>query len=234
MTRMRLASIAVNALFAAWLVCVRPAVCCAQSGDCFPTGLGFTHPLQTDIDWNQVPSGPNGGCHQHTHVFFINGLDPLNLGNFYCLSQFVRTHGYPNTYFGQMPSNFRVRDKIKEIRRCDADARIVLVGYSGGTYVVRTLAHDLQADGIDVDLLVYLGGDMIHNTTHRRPCNARRILNITGNGLLLTGGNLLWKGTTLDCAVNVRIPVRHILLPSRRETIQLLMNEFGALSTTPQ
>jgi len=206
----------------------------AQTAKPFPLGLGFTHPLQSDIDWSQVPLGPNSTwCRQHTHVFFVNGIDPLNLCEFYGLCKFVGRHGFPNTYFGQMPCGSRFLQKIRQIHESDPAARIVLIGFSGGVYVARRIANDLGRDGIDVDLLVYLGGDMLSNTPNCRPSNAKRILNITGNGFWLYGGNLIWKGVDLEGAANMRLQVRHLQLPSRLETIQLLMNELGEVTAHP-
>ena len=208
------------------LFCLDLATCSAR-----PPGLGFLHPLQTDIAWSPIPAdaSASSAC-QHTYVICVNGADPMNLGNFYCLSEFVRTHGFPHTYVGSMGSGSQFHHKIKEIRACDPAARIVLIGFSGGTYVVRRVANDLGCEGIEVDCLIYLGGDMIRNTPYSQPHNAKRILNITGHGFCLTGGNLFWNGADLDCAVNVRVPARHFLLPSRRETIQALMDELSAVA----
>jgi hypothetical protein len=214
-------------------VLLDPARSSAQSTRSYPTGLGFIHPLQTDIDSAQIPSRPTATySRQQTHVFFVNGIDKLNLGGFYSLSEFVRTHGFPYTHFAQLAFGYQFYLKIKQIRRWDPAARIVLVGFSGGAYVVRRIANDLRCDGIDVDLLVYVGGDLIRNIPYSRPSNVRRILNITGHGFCLTGGNLFWNGANLDCAVNVRLPVYHLQLPSRCETIQLLMSELVAVTAT--
>jgi hypothetical protein len=221
-------------LLAVCLFLLNPAESSAQSDRPIPLGLGFIHPLQCDIDWSQVPLGPTcTSLRQQTYVFFANGIDPLNLGEFYGLCQFVRRNGYPNTYFGQMACGARFRQKIKQIREGDPQGRIVLIGFSGGVYVARRLANDLQRDGIDVDLLVYLGGDLLCNKPNSRPCNAKRILNVTANGFWLYGGNLVWKGVDLDDAVNMRLPVSHLQIPSRLETIQLLMNELGETTATP-
>ena len=223
-----------NIALAGCLFLVDAAGSSAQTAKSSPMGLGFFHPLQSNIDWSQVPQGSTcTDARQHTHVFFANGIDPMNLSEYYGLCQFIERNGFPNTYFGQMACRVKFREKIKAIRECDPCARIVLIGFSGGVYVVRRLTNELRQDGIDVDLLVYLGGDMLSNTEKSIPCNAKRIVNITANRFWLYGGNLVWKSVELDGAVNMRLPVGHLQIPSRLETIQLLMNELGAATAAP-
>ncbi len=206
----------------------------AQEPEPSEAGLGFVHPLQADHTvLNQGPHPQTPLLHLHTYCFFFNGVDPGNLGNFYGLSQFVKSYGYPQVYFGQMThGNYYLR-KIREIHANDPQARFVLVGFSGGTYVIRNMANTLRTEGIFVDLLVYIGGDMIYNNCYSQPDNVCRILNVTGYGFCLTGGNLFANGDTLDRAMNVRIPIYHFGLPSHHDTIQALLAELDQVPCTP-
>ncbi len=75
-----------------------------------------------------------------------------------------------------------------------------MLGYSAGANRARQLANELNAKGVRVDLLVYLGGDTIDNTAASRPPNVGQIVNITGHGYLPRGGDLFFNGTDLDGA----------------------------------
>src|SRR4029078_11401254 len=122
-------------------------------------------------------------------------------------------------------------DAIREVRARDPEAKIVLVGFSWGANSVRRMGHRLPQGGVEVDLLVYLVGDFIWNTPYSRPPNVRRIVNIRGRGLILLGG--VCEGGDPDGVRNERIEGRHILAPSRPETLKLLTEELLALACAP-
>jgi len=109
----------------------------------------------------------------------------------------------------------------------------VLIGFSLGTNYVRAIANGLRSEGIRVDLLVYLAGDMIWNSPRSCPDNASRILNVNAHGLILLGGDLFFKGADLDKARNERLDARHILIPSRKATLTMLLEELNAISCRP-
>jgi hypothetical protein len=206
----------------------------ADEPEASEAGLGFAHPLQTDHTvLSQGPVHSTAPLHLHTYCFFFNGVDPGNAANFYGLSQFVKSYGYPQTYFGQMTAGNYYLRRIREIHAYDPQARFVLVGFSGGTYVIRNIANTVRNEGIIIDLLVYIGGDMIYNTSYSQPDNVVRILNVTGGGFCLTGGNLITNGDTLDRATNVRIPIYHFGLPSHHDTIQALLHELDQVPCSP-
>jgi len=192
---------------------------------------GLIHPLEPP-DHISYPPGCSDRCRKdHVYIFAVNGLNPLCLGNFNGMCDYVRDQGFEHTYFGQPYTAFWFPDEIREIRRCDPEAKIVLIGFSWGASSVRSMAHRLDADGVPVDLLIYLVGDTIWNTPYSRPPNVRRIVNVRGEGLILLGG--LCDGADLDCARNEQIHCRHILAPSRKETLELVMEELLALACSP-
>src|SRR5262249_4195286 len=115
----------------------------------------------------------------------------------------------------------------------DRDARIVLIGFSSGANYVKWIANALAKDCVRVDLLVYLVGDTVPNTPASHPPNVCRVVNVRGKGLILTGGDLFFNGTDIDGARNCRIECRHILAPSRRETLELMMEELLPLAYLP-
>jgi Uncharacterized alpha/beta hydrolase domain (DUF2235) len=187
-------------------------------------GLGtIMHPIQEPE--NVPPCDAKAeACKQHVHIFAINGLNPMCSGNFNGLCGYFKKQGYEHTYFGQLYTCQDFPARIKETRAADPEARIVLIGFSMGAYTVRSMANELAQDGTPIDLLVYMVGDHLTNKPESRPANVRRILNIRAQGLVLMGGDLFFNGADLDGARNVKIDVRHILVPSRKETL-IAMNE---------
>lgn len=198
-------------------------------------GIGhLIHPVEPPERIPCPPAVANGTavCQpERVHVFAINGLNPLCLGNFNGMCGYLRERGFVNTHFGQPYTCFWFPDEIREVRARDPRAKIVLVGFSWGANIARSMAHRLGDEGITVDLLVYLVGDTIWNTDYSHPPNVRRIVNVRGRGLVLLGG--LCDGAELDGARNEYIDCRHILAPSRPETIALMMEELLALACTP-
>ena len=63
-----------------------------------------------------------------------------------------------------------------------------------GTYQVRRIAERLGRDGIPVAVVGYVGGDFLSGSSAAWPTNVGRVVNITGNGYLLTGRNLIADG----------------------------------------
>ena len=167
-----------------------------------------------------------------TYVYIVNGLDPFHWANLKRLAERLRVSGFPNTKFGEyfdMPS---FEAEIRKLRARDPYARIALIGYSAGCYPVIASAHRLLNDGIPVALVGYIGGDFLTDTPYNRPPNVTRVVNITGNGFLLSGHNLIWNGTDLQNASNLRLNgVSHFNLPGRPETFRVLYDALLSLST---
>jgi hypothetical protein len=204
------------------------------STDCGPRGMSFVHRL------GAPPAPLLQACHavpvearNRVYLFAVNGLDPLYQGNLNGLCANMQQLGFANVYCGQLWQINAFRDQIGAIRRTDPDARIAVLGYSAGATRVCQLAHDLQKQGVALDLLVYLGGDQIANTPACRPANVGQILNITGHGWLLHGRDLFCNGADLDGAKNQRLDVRHMLLPTRAETVESLAVHLSALAQAP-
>src|SRR5262249_35646320 len=80
---------------------------------------------------------------------------------------------------------------IHRIHQEDPQARFVLIGFSFGANMVCSLANSMNKDGIPLDLLVYLGGNTLHNNEHDQPPNTKRILNILATGAI-------WHGDTRE------------------------------------
>ena len=95
-------------------------------------------------------------------------------------------------------------------------------------YRARALANRLTRDGIPIAMVGYIGGDYLRNTSSNVPAGMR-VVNVTGDGYLLTGRNLFFNGTELTGADNVRMPgVRHFSLPKQEQTLNALVNGINA------
>jgi hypothetical protein len=197
-------------------------------------GLGFLHPLQVHgrVGAHTCACVP-ADDRDRVHVFFVNGLDPLGVGNFNGLCRYVQGLGFRHTYFGQLYHAATFTEEVRRLHRADPAARFVLFGYSAGANRVRRMAHELQADGVTIDLLVYLAGDTVKNEPRSRPANVRQLLNIRGHGLVFLGGDLYFNRDDIDGARNVRLAARHMLMPSRRETIETFLTHLRAVAARP-
>lgn len=190
-------------------------------------GVGtLIHPLRA----KPSPGAPHQ-CLNSVHVFGVNGFDPLCLGNFNGLCSHLKDQGC-STHFAQLWSVTDMAGQIRTIRASDPNAKVVLMGYSLGANRVRALANELGREGVQIDLLVYLGGDMVRDPDKSSPANVSNVLNVRAHGLLITGGDLL-NGADLPAARNVRLNTRHMKIPSRNETVDLVMGELFALTAQP-
>jgi hypothetical protein len=172
-------------------------------------------------------------CKEHVYIFGVNGLNPLCLGNFNGMLRYFRQQGFTNTYFGQLYTSHGFACEIRRIRQEDPQARVVVIGFSWGANYAKAIANCLNKDGTRIDLLVYLVGDLVWNSPDSKPANVCRVVNIRAKGLVLLGGDLLFNGADIEGARNHMLHCRHILAPSRKETLALLMEELLALACTP-
>jgi hypothetical protein len=223
-------------LLAAMLGCESP-LSHARGQHFAPYAVGsLVHPLQKPdgSSWPQHCSGTATSCdREHVYIFVINGLDPLCLGNLNGLCDYLVEEGFCNTYFSQLHTCAAFAQGIRQVRQEDPRARIVVIGYSCGCNCARHLVNTLCKDSTNVDLLVYLGGDMIDNSKRSFPENVCRVVNIRARGLILSGGDLFLNCADIDGARNCKVDARHILAPSRKETVELLMEELLALACGP-
>ncbi len=223
-------ALALAILLTGGCTCVQPPA--PPGRELLPYGveLSFLHPLPAPKPQAiQACAAVAPTAREHVYVYFINGLDPLYIGNLKGLCNHVKALGYRHCSCAEMGDCRVLRPAIQRTCGQDPAARVVLVGYSAGANRARDLAHELKQDGIRVALLVYVGGDTIRNVPTSKPDNVERVLNINGHGLALLGGDLLFKGEDIDGAANHRLNARHMLLPSRPETAELLAQHLLAV-----
>jgi hypothetical protein len=144
------------------------------------------------------------------------------------MSDRIRDSGYPDTHYGGWYQVLQFDRQIRQAYRQDPNMQVVLIGYSLGVYRAKALANRLIRDGIPVAMVGYIGGDYLRNTPSSLP-NGTRVVNVTGDGYLLTGRNLFFNGTELSGADNVRMPgIRHFGLPKQEQTYNALLNGINS------
>jgi len=189
------------------------------------TGSGcmcYLHPIEpAQRDLIEPCRGVPKCARDHVYIFFVHGMDPLDCANLTGVRDHVQELGFHKTFYGQLYHGPLFEKEIRRIHQEDPDARFVLVGFSFGANVVRSLAQTAKADGVTIDLLVYLGGNTLKNEPHDQPENACRIVNILASGCI-------WNGDTMDRADNIHEPdVWHFGTPTHKATLEKLTQELA-------
>ncbi len=175
-----------------------------------------------------VSNIPNLAAAPNARVYVINGVDPFGWGGLSQMADRIRESGYPDTKFGSWLQVLKFDREIRAAYRQDPSTPVVIIGYSFGVYRARALANRLSRDGIPIAMVGYIGGDYLRNTPSNVPAGMR-VVNVTGDGYLLTGKNLFFNGTELSGADNVRMPgVRHFSLPKQEQTLNALVSGINS------
>src|SRR5262249_42723026 len=122
----------------------------ACAGASWPPG-SLLHPVDPPrpVVLARVQSVPSW-ARDHVYVFLVNGLDPGNICNFRGLYDYVRALGFNRVYFGQIWDGPPFVEEIWQIRRQDPQAKIFLLGYSGGANAVSWMAQSLKENGVRI------------------------------------------------------------------------------------
>jgi hypothetical protein len=163
-------------------------------------------------------------------VYVINGVSLFGPSGFSSMVDRIRGAGYPDTRSSPWYLANRVERDIRQLHRDQPGTPVAVIGYSFGVYRAKAIANRLSRDGIPVAMVGYVGGDYLQNSASSMPSGAR-VVNVTGNGFLLSGRNLLFRGTDLTGADNQRLDVRHLNLPRQTETVDALLNGLATATT---
>jgi hypothetical protein len=185
----------------------------------------YLHPVQP-LEANLVEP-----CHMvpkcsrdHVYIFLVHGMDPLDYANLTGLRNYLQELGFHKTYYGQLYHTAYFDREISKVHQEDPEARFVLIGFSFGANMVRTLAQSARTQGIPIDLLVYLGGNTLKNVPRDQPENCGRIINILASGAI-------WHGDTMEAAQNISVPdVWHFGSPTHRATLEALARELAQVA----
>ena len=160
----------------------------------------------------------------HVYIFLIHGLDPLNFANLSGVRDYIQGLGFHKTFYGQLYHAAYFKKEMHHIHETDPDAHFVLIGFSFGANMVRDMALEAKKAGIQIDLLVYLGGNTLDNTPHDRPDNVGMVVNVLATGWI-------WNGTTFNDAENINLPdVWHFGSPTHRVTLEVLARDLAQVA----
>ncbi len=165
-------------------------------------------------------------CTDHVHVYLITGLDPTDLAKLQCLCAHVQGLGFCHTHRGHWYDRRRFEREMRCIARRDPEARFVLVGYSLGANVVRAMAQSLARNSdAQIDLIVYLAGNLLEYGSQDRPANVAKIIHIMADGYFL-------KEIPTDGADNYQLRnTLHFDTPMHSHTLRILARELAAVAS---
>jgi hypothetical protein len=161
-------------------------------------------------------------------VYLIDGLDPFRVAGLPQMAERIRASGFAETRYGRWYQTRSIESEIRAAHSQNPEVPVVVIGYSLGAYRARGVANRLTRDGVPVAMLGYVGGDYLTDRASSRPAAVGRVVNVRGDGFLLTGRNLFFNGTDLTGADNLRVSARHYSLPGREETVGALVRGIEA------
>jgi hypothetical protein len=166
---------------------------------------------------------------ERTYVYILDGVNPLGLAGVQRLADRLQRAGFVHTRAGGWYSGDGFEREIRTTHAANPAARFAVIGYSAGSYSARSLANRLVQSGVPVAVIGYIGGDYLRDTPDTRVPGAGRVVNITGDGYLLTGRNLMFNGTEISGAWNVPLSgTSHYDLPTHPRTFATLYSALAA------
>src|SRR5262245_17456352 len=104
--------------------------------------LSFVHPIDPACPELAEPCRMLPKCaRDHVHILFVHGMDPADCANLTGVRDYVQSLGFQKTYYGQLYHTNQFKTLVRDIHQKDCDARFVLVGFSFGANMVRTIAQ---------------------------------------------------------------------------------------------
>jgi len=166
---------------------------------------------------------------ERTYVYILDGVNPLRLAGVQQLADRLQRAGFLHTRAGGWYSGDVFEREIRATHAADLSARFAVIGYSAGSYKARALANRLVQSGVPVAVVGYIGGDYLRDTSATRVPGAGLVVNLTGDGFLLTGRNLMFHGTAVSGAWNVPLGgTSHYDLPAHPRTFATLYSALAA------
>jgi len=185
-----------------------------------PGCLSFLHPAALPPGEIQGIVGDLPGPSQKgVDIFVFNGADPLWYANVAGLRDHLVDAGFARVWFGEVYHGRGFRDQVRLIHKRTPREKIVVVGFDYGAEAARSMACDLAAEGIEIDLLMLLEprGLSLTPTSPLLPILRKVVVSGRANGDLMEP----IRGHEM-----VRLPgVGRWEVPSSPETLRLLTAE---------
>ena len=163
----------------------------------------------------------------NVHVYLINSpLDQFAMGRLGDVAGYLRKAGFANSSYRHWSSGGSLAKDLLELRERNPDARIALIGWSGGSLVCWDAATELAEHEQVVDCVMYLDSNWIKGRIEERghPDNIIR--------LVLIYRQINEPPAGLPAARVYRIPTNnHMSIPAHDETIDALVDELIATAT---
>jgi hypothetical protein len=149
------------ALLAAALACGSGCLCCL-------------HPLEPVCkEHRQLCGSVPECCRNHVYLFFLQGNDPFDCANLAGLRDRLIDLGYLKCYLGPWYYAPHFAKELGRLHKDDPTNRFVLIGLGHGAEEACRLARKVEADGVAIDLVVYLGGGV--REEHGHPGNVGQV-----------------------------------------------------------
>jgi hypothetical protein len=162
---------------------------------------------------------------RHVYIFFVNGLDPVNLANLSGLRDYVQDLGYGQTYFGQLYHTSWFASELWRIHAEDGDARFVLIGFDLGSHIVHALAKAAQEAGVNIDLMVFLTGHTAFLPPADRPTSVQRLIVLTSGACSDTGDS------ASEVEEHHHVSSWHFAIPAHPTTLQTIADELLVIAS---
>lgn len=160
---------------------------------------------------------------ESTYIYVFDGFCPFGQSRIKQLTDRLHLAGFNRVQCAKWYSRPAFEREILATYAADPSAHFAVIGYSAGTFRARSLANRLIQSGVPVAVVGYIGGDYLRDTEWTQVAGASQIVNVTGDGYLMTGQNLLFNGTVVTGAWNLRLAgTSHYALPTRPETFAVL------------
>jgi hypothetical protein len=132
-----------------WMIGAIVLAVVAQTGCVTCCHKGFQKALENGPE-AELPAP----CRNQVYVYLIDGINPTH--SLTDLRIKLGENGFAKVGVADLAGGLCVESEIKSIRRCDPDARFVLVGYDVGAPLAVSAARDLREKKIRVEALVLL------------------------------------------------------------------------------
>jgi pimeloyl-ACP methyl ester carboxylesterase len=184
-------------------------------------GLAQTSPAPAPIV-QVAPCTP-----EQLHIFIIHGWDALDLAKLKKMSQNCQEWGFPNVHRKQFYHRKGLVQDVAAIRAQCPNAQFAFIGFSAGACTARDATVELHDKyGIDVRLLVYLGGNFLGWRKTNCPSYVERVVHVRS-----------WD----DCILSPRLPdaethtipwVWHFSSPRNAKTVGIVQDSLHQLVQT--